>query len=274
MKIRKLIYATGAMLVAAASAQTPPSNFVLVDGGSAKAADDVAARAVPAAFYIGKYEVTQKEWTDVMGSTPSQFKGDDLPVENVTWYDCVAYCNRRSEKEGLRPFYNIDKAHKDPANNCDLDDIKWTVITNPGANGYRLPTEAEWQYAAGGGPNRKGYIYSGGNDPDKVAWYWLNSGDVRLNGNWKWSRLEANHCRTHPVGSKEPNELGLYDMSGNVREWCQEWYVDRDIKAGMVRVQKGGGWIGDVTCCEITGRGGFEANGKGPDQGLRLCRNK
>ena len=277
MKRFPILCSTALLLITTAWAQKAPDNFILVEGAPAKETQVGGDRPhdgrIPA-FYLGKYEVTQKEWTDVMGSNPSQFKGDTLPVENVSWYDCVEYCNQRSLKEGLKPFYTIDKEGKDPANVCELDSIKWTVTINAGANGYRLPFEREWEYAARGAQKSKGYAYSGSNDADEVAWYWKNSGDAYLNDHWRWPRLERNHCRTHPVGSKAPNELGVYDMSGNVREWCFEWYVDPDIKTGTVRVQKGGGWIGDVSCCDVSFRGGFEANGKGPDQGFRLCRNK
>ncbi|WP_277406445.1 formylglycine-generating enzyme family protein [Lacrimispora xylanisolvens] len=107
-------------------------------------------------FYIGKYEVTQEEWTKVMGSNPSAFKGNNLPVDSVSWYDSIEYCNRRSEKEGLIPYYKIEKQNPDPENICDHDDIRWTVTTVEGANGYRLPTEAEWTYAAGGGIKKSG----------------------------------------------------------------------------------------------------------------------
>lgn len=126
-------------------------------------------------FYIGKYEVTQAQWKAVMGSNPSSWKGDDFPVECVVWEDIQKFLKKLNAKTGRH---------------------------------FRLPTEAEWEYAARGGNKSRGYKYSGSNDIGSVAWYGDNSGS-----------------KTHPVGQKSPNELGLYDMSGNVWEWCQEWYV-------------------------------------------------
>ena len=281
---------TAVSAIASNSAAPTPENFVLVKGGTFKntKSNYYGKGVIVSDFYIGKNEVTQKEWTEVMGSNPSKFKGDNLPVEMVNWYDSIEYCNKRSIKEGLHTYYNIDKNNKDPNNKPDpkfgdLDDIKWTVTINPGADGYRLPTEAEWEYAADGGQTSKSYTYSGSDDEDEVAWYWRNAGDKDLTGPWLWTAIEQNHDQTKPVSSKKPNELGLYDMSGNVREWCWDWYGDdleknvtdpKGSSSGFNRVWRGGGWMGASFCLESAFRSSLAANGRGPDQGFRVVRNK
>ena len=287
-----IVLVAGAAAVAAVargSSAKAPDDLVLIQGGTFKNTNsNYYGKGVSlSSFYIGKYDVTQKEWVEVMGSNPSKFQGDDFPVEMVSWYDSVEYCNRRSIKEGLRPYYNIDKNKRDPNNRPDprygdLDNAKWTVTINPEANGYRLPTEAEWEYAASGGQQSRSYTYSGSDDVDEVAWYWRNSGDKELAGLWFWPVLEQNHDRPRPVGRKKPNELGLYDMSGNVRQWCWDWFGDlkanvRNPKGnptGFARVWRGGGWMGAAYCCKSAFRGSLAANGAGPDQGFRVCRNK
>ncbi|PTM60072.1 formylglycine-generating enzyme family protein [Desmospora activa] len=266
------------VVVSACSQQNPQEddNFVFVKGGTfTNTQSNYYGKSVTISdFYIGKYEVTQKEWIEVMESNPSAFKGDRLPVQMVSWYDAIEYCNKRSIKEGLEPYYNIDKNKKDPNNKSEHDQIKWTVTVNEGANGYRLPIEAEWEYASSGGQLSQGYTYSGSNHADEVAWYWRNAGDQYLTGDWNWSSIENNNNQTKSIGVKKPNELGLYDMSGNVREWCWNWYGDLDSDSGSFRVVKGGGWIGDVSNNEISFRGKFEASGIGPDQGFRVVRGE
>ncbi len=270
-----ILFITATGIIVSSCWQKEPDKFVFIKGGTFinTKSNYYGKSVIISNFYISKYEVTQKEWIEIMGSNPSKFKGNNLPAEMVSWYDCVDYCNKRSIKEGLKPYYNIDKNKKDPNNENDIDDIKWMVTINEGDNGYRLPTEAEWEYAAGGGQVSKSYTYSGSNDVDKVAWYWKNSGDKNLTGFWSWTVIENNNNKTKPVGDKESNELGLYDMSGNVREWCWDWQESYGTSQ-KGRCWKGGGWLGGDFCCELSFRGSFEANGKGPDQGFRLCRSK
>jgi formylglycine-generating enzyme required for sulfatase activity/TolB-like protein len=212
---------------AAPARGAPPENMVLVEGGSfqmgSNNGDDnekPVHSVTVKSFYLGKYEVTQKEWVEVMGSNPSRLKGDNLPVEEVSWYEAVEYCNKRSVKEGLTPAY---RGSGD------------SIICDFNATGYRLPTEAEWEYAAkGGNKDLMVYEYSGGNSAGAVAWYTDNSGG-----------------QTHPVGTKQPNSLGLYDMSGNVWEWCWDRYGSyssgaqtdpRGASSGFHRVHRGGSW--------------------------------
>lgn len=198
-------------------------------------------------FYIGKYEVTQAEWLAMMGTNPSNFTGDlQRPVEKVSWYDIMVYCNKRSMDEGLTPCYTINNS-TNPADwgsvPTSADDAWNAAICNWAAKGYRLPSEAEWEFAARGGNSSQSYTYSGSNTLGDVAWYDGNSGST-----------------THGVGTKAPNELGIYDMSGNVWEWSWDWLGEYSSNAqtnptgstsGSFRVLRGGSYYRTDDFCRV-----------------------
>lgn len=182
-------------------------------------------------YYIGETEVTQELWNAVMDSNPSHFTGNmQLPVEMVSWNDCQTFISRLNELTGKT---------------------------------FRLPTEAQWEYAARGGNKSKGYIYSGSNEIDEVAWDWDFQG-----------------IPMHPVKTKVPNELGIYNMSGNVIEWCSDWYGPYSSAAqtdptgpstGSNRVRRGGGWGSGATDYRVASRFSYSPTYTAGDLGLRLA---
>ncbi|MDP8201447.1 MAG: SUMF1/EgtB/PvdO family nonheme iron enzyme [Candidatus Tenebribacter burtonii] len=223
-------------------------------------------------FRIGRYLITQSEYEEIMGNNPSLFQEEKVinlgllgigrkvekttipmnPVESVNWYSAVEFCNRKSRKDGLTPCYSGFGLET----KCDFT-----------ANGYRLPTEAEWEYAAQGGRLSKGYKYSGSNNINEVAWHNNNSGS-----------------KTHEVGTKQSNELKIYDMSGNVWEWCNDWYAADYYKKGTVnnpqgassgsyRVHRGGSWSYYAEFCRVTIRSGCNPDDSGRNLGFRLLRS-
>ncbi len=184
-------------------------------------------------FYIGKFLVTQKEWEEIMGDNPSHFKGDDLPVENVSWNDVQDFITKLNQKTGKT---------------------------------YQLPTEAEWEYAARGGLSNKRHKYAGHNNIDCVAWY----GDT-------------SEGTTQPIGLKRANELGIYDMSGNVWEWCEDDWHDNysgapstnqawiDTPRAAYRVIRGGSWLNNAQFCSVSVRSNFTPSHRDNALGFRLA---
>ncbi|MDD3098048.1 MAG: SUMF1/EgtB/PvdO family nonheme iron enzyme, partial [Candidatus Cloacimonetes bacterium] len=226
-------------------------------------------------FYIGKYEVTQAEYAQYMQPSSSWSSDDGLganyPAYYVSWYAILKYCNLRSMAEGLTPVYSISGS-TDPAiwgnvptssNNATWD----AAICNWNANGYRLPTEAEWEYAARGATNTPDYLYSGSDDINTVAWYDGNNSPYG----------------SKPFGTKAPNGLGLYDMSGNVWEWCWDWYGSSYYSSspssnptgpasGSFRVLRGGLWFDSAYYCRVADRYYYSPHFSYFNFGFRLCR--
>ncbi len=187
-------------------------------------------------FYMSKFPVTQKEWETIMSSNPCYNHCPDCPVENVTWEDAKKFIDKLNLMSGKR---------------------------------YRLPTEAEWEYAARGGNKSRGYKYAGDNDIEQVAWYYKNSGK-----------------RTHPVGKLKPNELGLYDMTGNVWQWCSDWFgveyynfspasnpKGPDGTSDNYKSCRGGSWYYPAADCRVSNRDRYPINAKDDDVGFRLARD-
>lgn len=237
--------------------QSPPppesANMVLVEGGIFCMGNNRGRKwekpehtVTVNSFYLGKYAVSQKEWREVMGTSlrdlrdkksPSatlRGEGDNYPIYYVSWFDAVEYCNKLSEKDKREPVYII----KSDDAICDFN-----------KSGYRLPTEAEWEYAAKGGKHKDNYAYSSGNEPGEVSWYEDN-----------------NEGLIHEVGTKKPNSLGIYDMSGNLWEWCWDWeggiYADKaqtnpkGPASGMFRITRGGSFHSEAKRLRSTERCG------------------
>jgi len=267
----------------AARVETPaPANMVRINGGtftmgspaneSERRDNEIQHQVTVSGFYMGKYEVTQKEYKKVMGTNPSHFKGDNLPVEQVSWYDAIEYCNKRSQKEGLTPAYTINKNQSDPNNKSNDDKLKWTVTWNKNANGYRLPTEAEWEYACRAGTTTP--FSTGNNITTGQANYFVF---IPYNNNAKGKNLE-----TTTVGSFAPNAWGLYDMHGNVWEWCWDWYDYYSSKAqtdpvgavtGTYRVERGGSLFDNGQDLRSANRVGADPSFSFAGIGFRLVRS-
>ncbi len=223
----------------------------LEHGKEARTTEHPAHEVHISSYFIGKHPVTQREYEKVMGKNPSGFSGTLRPVENVSWFESIEFCNKLSEMELLDKAYSIDGE---------------IVICDFSKNGFRLPTEAEWEYAARGGNLSKNCKFSGGDIIEAVAWYDMNSKN-----------------QTQDVATKQANELGLYDMSGNVWEWCWDRYGTysslgqtdpKGSDSGTNRVLRGGSWGNLPLYCRVTNRGSVEPAYRGNRYGFRLVRSR
>ena len=272
-----------------------PAGFVKVEGATIVGGDKfkvgsntgvfVAGRTVTLSdFYMCDHEVTQAEYIVVMGANPSKFDGygwEKLPVEQVSWFDALVYCNKKSLAENLTPCYTINgKTNPSDWGTVPTSiDATWNAaICNLNADGYRLPTEAEWEYAALGG---KAGVAA--DDPTDYA----GTNDSTQLGTYAWC-TDNSESKTHAVKTKTKNGLGLFDMSGNVWEWCWDWYND-DAKSGdnsnpvtnplggasleLRRVLRGGSWKYGVFICSVAYRNGNYPNGRDDNLGFRVVRS-
>lgn len=263
--------------------QIVDSTMVFVQGGTFEMGssdgdtDELPVHSVTLGdFFIGKYEITQSEWAEYMPTRAYNYgRGDNYPVYDVSYYDILIYCNKRSNAEGITPCYNIGGSI-DPddwgAIPQEIDSIWDAVECNWAANGYRMPTEAEWEYAARGGIYwNDHYQYSGNDSIDYVAWYLGNFNDPTYG------------CKQ--VGTKLPNQLGIYDMTGNVWERVWDWYSNtyystspednpHGPESGSVTICRGGCWEIDALYCRNANRARGDTWGISYRVGFRIARSK
>jgi len=231
--------------------------------------EDPQNHVTVSSFYMCKYQVTQKEFKDVMGINPSNFKGDNLPVEMINWYDAVEYCNRLSLKEELVPAYSLlENTNPD---NWEFKGSKWdSIIIVPDSNGYRLPTEAQWEYACRAGTTTP---FNTGNN--------ITSDQANYDGTTPYGNNPSglNRKETTPVGSFPANPWGLYDMHGNVWEWCWDWkenytkglLIDpTGAPIGKYRAERGGSWCSGAHNLRSACRSYDFPSIKGHNDGFRL----
>jgi len=236
----------------------PSGSFVMGSESAGKDYNPPRTVTITKGFWMGKFEITQKQYKDVTGinsCADSKYgEGESLPVYNISWYEAVEFCNKLSEANSLEPYYIIDADDKDDDNISSHDEMKLEVEVNEKANGFRLPTEAQWEYACRAG-TRTDYYWGKNSSWDvsgKYSWHMFNAGRKKYNnGEFWWVKYH----KVKNVGTKIPNKFGLYDMNGNVAEWCfdrygKSYYSDGEKKdpagpAGeyVYRVVRGGSML-------------------------------
>jgi formylglycine-generating enzyme required for sulfatase activity len=211
-------------------------------------------------FLLGKYLVTQSLWQEVYRTSPSRIKKPEYPITNIDWYDAVEFCNEISISEDLEPYYVIERTVQDENNMSDInrDRKKWKVSIT-GSEGFRLPAEEEWEYAARGGINCSEFEYSGSDIPSDVLFDDVGPGEKK-----------------YPVGQKMPNALGIYDMSGNVGEWCHDWFYLYGLKetSGSVKLYRGHSTVLSLDDATVYARKYNSPAFVSDYLGLRVARNK
>ncbi len=249
-------------------------NMVFIQGGKYQPSFAAEEREV-FDIEVCKYPTTQKMWIEVMENNPSNFKGDNKPIESITWWEALEFCNKLSEKYDLEPVYDLSKSAQGILMIKELGgEIVYPDVANfKNTEGFRLPTEVEWEWFARGGQNaiKQGtfdYIYSGSNSIIEVAWYYENSG--------------GNKGATQDVGLKKPNQLGLYDCTGNVWEWCYDTtenieegknYIYKAFDSSNIyRRLKGGSWVNSAKNCTVLYRSSNQVTYARYDIGFRLVR--
>ena len=205
----------------------PSGSFVMGRESEGKDYNPSRSVAITKGFWMSRYEITQKQYRDVTGLSPCEKskygEGDGLPVYNISWYEALEFCNRLSEANGLTPYYKIITDDKDDDNVSLNDDLKWKVKTDDEANGFRLPTEAQWEYSCRAGTSTDFYWgkSSSWDVSGKYSWHMFNAGQKRYNdGRFWWVKYH----KVKKIGTRVPNKFGLYDMAGNAAEWCFDRY--------------------------------------------------